>query len=231
MSARKKALFSVDGDSYACLIDRVARGEYLDEAGNLQKLARDRHEAAKNVWNAIWSLMPLGETELGFRFTDRVLRQTIYLRRFSYRYVQKGLNALEELGAIKRKRRNGRRKIKVLAFAAKGSKPETTSESDPQGTTAADREQTIPMIQPEGAIPVADRVPLKDRPAYAQRLLDALVDLQWGLEIREAKLFPIKLSENSVPLSAEFGEHLRGPYRTHVYTIVERHGGRYPQRE
>lgn len=228
-----KALFTVDGDQYASTPQRLAAGMIPAKpargrhpATKARPMERDRLEAAKTVWLAIVDKLPVKEPILGFFWTDRMLRQIVWLRAYSLRYIQKGLQALEELELIERKRRGGRRTIAVVPCLDAGKK---TQHAAPRLHTEE------PQEAPDTDIPPADRVPLRDRPAKARILLGRIEAWGLGLEAREEgglhKLYPFKLRDDVQGLPRDLDEHLRGPYRTHVVAIVIQHGGRFPARE
>jgi len=97
-----KALFTPGGDYFTPVDDRIA------------ELPKGKRHAADLVWKAIVVALPKnGKTERWI--TDRMLCQITWLLGYSTRFAQKGLNALEGLGLIERKRRRGRRCIIVVA--------------------------------------------------------------------------------------------------------------------
>jgi hypothetical protein len=216
-----KALFAVNGDPYICVTQRIT-DSVLD---------RSRKQAATAAWEAIVSVLKPGESELGFRWTDRMLAQTARLREYSLRYVQKGLNALHELDLIDRLRRRGRRRIVVLGRLAAGSKAPSAKQKRRPEARAPDLAQTIPMAAPS-RFPHPDTLPEGEGEPAAYRLLNEAAALGWGLEPDELKGNTVwsKLRQDAPKLDRELVNALSA-YRQYVLPIIEAHGGRYPPRE
>lgn len=120
-------------------------GSYWDAVTErIAELPRDEQDAAIRVWMAILSFLPEARTD--FVITDRMLRQSRWLRDYSLRFVQKGLHALQRIGLIDRERRRGRRKIVVLD-RLRGREPRQATAGP---APAKSRPTMIPNV---GAIP------------------------------------------------------------------------------
>lgn len=115
-------------------------GDYFTPVDDLiALLPRGKKTAGLLVWNAIVENIKLGKAELKpgetepkveVKVTDWILSKSSWLRGYSLRFIQKGLQALspfdpdtnpDGIGLIDRKRRNGRRTIIVLARLRGGS--------------------------------------------------------------------------------------------------------------
>ena len=117
------ALFAKNGDFYIPVTVQLAQ------------IPRGDRTAAWLVYSALVNNLRPGQTVLGERFTDRVLRQSPWLHGYSYRFVQKGLHVLEQWGIIKRERGHGRRIITFtgrLRPSGKTARPEPKSPDKPK---------------------------------------------------------------------------------------------------
>ena len=117
------ALFAKNGDFYIPVTVQLAQ------------IPRGDRTAAWLVYSALVDNLRPGQTVLGERFTDRVLRQSPWLHGYSYRFVQKGLHVLEQWGIIKRERGHGRRIITFtgrLRPSGKTARPEPKSPDKPK---------------------------------------------------------------------------------------------------
>jgi DNA-binding transcriptional ArsR family regulator len=107
----------------------------------------DGRHAADEVWKAIVDFLP-GD-RASFTITDRMLRQSSWLADYSYRFIQKGLKALQDAGIIDRERRRGRRKIIVLDRLRAGQERQKKqgSPAAPAPSTATTRPMATPNLQ------------------------------------------------------------------------------------
>jgi hypothetical protein len=92
--------------------DEGSGSYYAPVSQRIAELPRGRQHAADQVWKALMELLRRGQTQA--TVTDRMLRQTRWLRHYSLRFIQKGLQALESLGLIERRRARGLRTIVIL---------------------------------------------------------------------------------------------------------------------
>ena len=114
-----------------------ARALFLPGAGDfhipvtvrLADLPRGQKLAAWLVYSAVVNYLRAGNTELGERYTDRVLQQSPWLRGFSLRFIQKGLRILTNLGLIKRIPSHGRRRIIVTGRLRGRPKPQPRAQA------------------------------------------------------------------------------------------------------
>src|SRR5262249_20544016 len=109
--------------SAAALFTPGAGDFHVPVSVRLADLPRGQQLAAWRVYSAILPFLPRGHTELGERFTDRILRQSPWLRDYSRRFVQKGLRILTDLGIIRRIPHHGRRIIVVVGRLRGSDKP------------------------------------------------------------------------------------------------------------
>lgn len=122
----------------------------------LADLPRDQQLAAWRVYSAILDFLPRGKTQLGVRYTDRILQQSPWLRGYSRRFIQKGLKILTDLGIIRREFSEGRRIITVTGRLRGRTKTQTATGNQagsarPAAPTAA-RPASIPNV---GVVPPA----------------------------------------------------------------------------
>ncbi len=158
-----KALFTPgSGDYHTPANDRIAT------------LPKNTRVAAQLVWNAVMSLLPMDKTELSI--TDHMLKQSAWLKGYSYRFVQKGLQALSPnvfnknthkwsggLGLIDRKRRRGLRTIIVIA-RLRGSDREAAR------SKIGNRRERVFDSPRLTSSPVVTRVPIAQDPAEPESL-------------------------------------------------------------
>ncbi len=236
-----KALFVVDGDPYAAIPQRLAigiipakpaRGKH--EAKEARLMERDRLQAAKAVWAAIVSVLPPGEPVLGFRWTDRMLRQTVWLASYSLRYLQKGLEALEELEIISRKRRGGRRTITVVPCLDAGNKGRASAPHLHRG--GPQDPPSIPppaAVVPDGIAMASEAAAARERVSKAESHLDTAAARGFAIVLSDGsdELRIVAATENHGPLTVSLDRAIRVEYRAEASAIVRRHGGRYPARE
>lgn len=139
--------------SAAALFTPGAGDFHVPVSVRLADLPRGQQLAAWRVYSAILDFLPRGQTELGERFTDRVLRQSPWLRDYSRRFVQKGLRILSELGIIRRILQHGRRIIIVVGRLRGSDKPKPRAKAEPKPSPA--KASTIPNVGTvTGATPV-----------------------------------------------------------------------------
>lgn len=126
----------------------------------LADLPRGQQLAAWRVYSAILDFLPRGKTELDGRYTDRILRQSPWLRDYSPRFIQKGLKILTDLGIIRRQFSEGHRII-IVTGRLRGRPNPATAAGDRAGagtgsgrpaTRTAARPASIPNV---GVIPPA----------------------------------------------------------------------------
>lgn len=130
--------------SAAALFTPGAGDFHVPVSVRLADLPRGQQLAAWRVYSAILDFLPRGQTELGERFTDRVLRQSPWLRDYSRRFIQKGLRILTELGIIRRIPQHGRRIIVVVGRLRGSDKPRPRAKAD--ATPAPTRSSAIPNV-------------------------------------------------------------------------------------
>lgn len=139
--------------SAAALFTPGAGDFHVPVSVRLADLPRGQQLAAWRVYSAILDFLPRGHTELGERFTDRVLRQSPWLRDYSRRFVQKGLRILTNLGIIRRVPQHGRRLIVVVGRLRGSDKPKPRAKAQPRPQPA--KASTIPNVGTvKGASPV-----------------------------------------------------------------------------
>lgn len=127
--------------------DQGAGSYHVPVSERIADLPREEQRAADLVWKTIVEFLPRGKTQ--FTIMDKALRRSRWLRAFSLRFVQKGLKALEAIGAIERRRRHGLREIIVLErLRGRARRPAEPA----KGKTKAAQVPnvgTIPMATPE----------------------------------------------------------------------------------
>jgi hypothetical protein len=112
----------------------------------LADIPKGQQLAAWRVFSAIIDFLRKGRTELGERYTDRLLHQSPWLKDYSLRFIQKGLRTLSELGLIRRVRQYGRRIITVLG-RLRGRQPKHERKArDPPAQKAQPEGEPIPNV-------------------------------------------------------------------------------------
>jgi hypothetical protein len=180
--------------------DQGAGSYYVPVSVRIAELPRDLRPAADAVWKAIMDFLPRGKTQ--FTITDRMLRQSRWLRDYSYRFLQKGLWVLEHvLGVIERHRAHGRRTIVVLDRLRGRTRPTPKSKQGDQARP--DGNKSLPQQnQPR-------TVNLQERRAAAEVALGRLQQLGWSLRTQEGKLYPVKLRGNATPITEGLASKVR----------------------
>jgi hypothetical protein len=128
--------------SASALFTPVAGDFFVPVSVRLATLPRCDQLCTWRVYCAILDYLPRGCTELGERFTDRVLRQSPWLEGYSSRFVQRGLQILDRIGIIRRERAHGRRRIIIVGRLRGSTKPEP----QPRAGAKPTRSSSVPNV-------------------------------------------------------------------------------------
>jgi hypothetical protein len=150
----------------------------------LADIPRGHQRAAWRVFSAIIDFLRRDRTELGERYTDRILQQSPWLKGYGRRFIQKGLKILQDLGLIQRIRQHGRRRI-VITGRLRGRARLPKPQPKPKATKPASIPNvgTVPTTTPEqlaavqAAIAAAQAQPqpmTAQEQAEAQTVLDQI---------------------------------------------------------